>query len=455
MSSFSRKPREGIGAIIGIAGATGTGKTLSGLRVARGLCAGPDDDLADPDTLDRIDARIAFIDTERRRALHYQVADGEKPQPFRAGRAACFRFSHADLGAPFTPDAYRQLIAEADEAKFGAIVIDSFSHEWDGDGGCHDMHYENQVRDTEEAKRRAMKRNNGSLPSWWSDAEQMDKQSIGAWREPKMLHKKLVSRLLQCGAHVIVCMRAEDKLRIDTEKETKTKRNGDEYEVTRTKITAPKDMPPGERWAPVCEKRFPYELLTSFVMTPDAPGVPIPLKMHEDHRGFLRDGAKLDEEFGRKLAAWARGASPPARSTPVRQPSPLKDGGDGADANSSPPGIGADTSADDFPGDRQAPPPDGADVIWLGARWFDPAEPALIPCAKEQEQGAWKQWASALRRLLEAAPTSNLAREWQERNARGLLWLKAVSPALHGWTLENAPPVISSDDSGEYYGKTA
>lgn len=433
MNNFTRKPREGVGAVIGIAGATGVGKTLSALRIARGLAALPGEALDDPAALDQIDGRIAYIDTERRRALHYQVAAGELPQPFRRGHATCFRFAHAELAPPYEPDAYKRLIAEADEAGFRVVVVDSFSHAWDGDGGCHDMHAEDQFRAFEEAKRRAADRNGGDPPRWWNDSEQMDKLNIGAWRRPKMLLKKFVSRLLQCNSHVIVCMRAEDKLRIETVKEEG--RNGREY--TKTKITAAADMAPKDRWAPVCERRFPFELLTSFVLTPDAPGVPVVLKMHEDHRAFIRDGEPLDERFGQAVAAWA-GGQKRAEARPVRA--------DDGFQQSAPPAV-------DFPGDRpprdpysDAPP---ANAVWLGVDWYDPAKPRAIPLREVMSKQDWQQWAKAFRDLTENAPGGGLARAWKTANTEALLKLAALSPAAHSAAIQYCPPDLTATQAGE------
>lgn len=426
MSSFTRKPREGVGAVIGIAGATGAGKTLTALRMARGLASLPGEDLNDPDTLEIIDGRIAFADSERKRALHYQVAAGEKPQPFRRGHAACFRFAHAELNAPYTPMAYKALIAEADEAGFAVIIVDSASHEWEGEGGCHEMHDEDQLKAFTEAKRRAESR--GGLPSWWNDSEQMDKQNIGAWRRPKMEHKKYVNRLLQCQAHVIVCMRAEDKLRIETVKEEG--RNGKEY--TKTKITTPADMKPGERWSPVCEKRFPYELLTSFVVTPDKPGVPIVLKMHEDHRAFIHEDAPLDERFGQAVAAWARGQKP-AGARPIHAT-------EGFTKDAPPP-----ADADDFPGDRRPSYDDGppANAVWLGVDWYAPSEPERIPMRAEMTKLDWQQWAKAFRELTERAPGTETARAWKSANTAELLRLNAASPSAHSAATEFCPPDLT------------
>src|SRR3989304_533235 len=87
----------------GTAGSGGSGKTYSALRLARGLAG------------DR--GRVALIDTEAGRALHY---------------AERFDFDHCDLKPPFAPSAYADAIAAAEGAGDPGIVGDSLSHEWAG-----------------------------------------------------------------------------------------------------------------------------------------------------------------------------------------------------------------------------------------------------------------------------------------------------------------------------------
>lgn len=287
MSAFTAATRTGVGLLIGIAGATGSGKTLSALRLARGLAGGDD-------------AKIAFIDTEAGRAKHYAPSPGEAPGAFTFG------FAHADLSEPFTPERYVELIEEADKAGFQVIVIDSFSHVWNGDGGLQDIH-------EAELDRLA-----------GDEAWKREKMSISAWKGPKTRHKRMVSRLLQCRAHLVICMRAEDKMRVEQVE--------DERGRARTKITPADKLPPSERWQPICEKRFPYELITSLVLSSDRPGVPIPLKLQEQHRAMIPLDRPLDERAGERLAAWARGAKPPGAPTPAKHsdPPPAAVGAQGA-----------------------------------------------------------------------------------------------------------------------------
>src|SRR5215475_11163313 len=119
--SFAPARREKVALLIALAGASGAGKTLSALKIARGLCYGED-------------SKIAVIDTEAKRALHYAVAEGEQPTTDK------FEFYHGNLGPPSSPDRYAEAIKRADQAGFEVIVVDSVSHEYESEGGLHEMH---------------------------------------------------------------------------------------------------------------------------------------------------------------------------------------------------------------------------------------------------------------------------------------------------------------------------
>lgn len=275
---FKPAERSRVSLIIALAGASGSGKTLSALKLARGLADGDD-------------SKIAYIDTEAGRALHYAVAPGEKPGPDR------FAFAHGDLTPPFTPEAYSDAIRKADEAGFEVIVVDSCSHEYEGEGGLHDIH--DALVDAAVEKSRAIAEDKG----WRFDEQQSrDRASVGAWKEPKSRHKRFVARLLQCRAHLILCLRADEKIRIDKVKDDRGRE--------KTVIVQPKDMKPAERWVPICEKRFMYEMILSLLLTPANPGVPIPVKLQAQHRPFVSLEDTLSEDIGRALAEWARGGSP-------------------------------------------------------------------------------------------------------------------------------------------------
>lgn len=239
--SFEFRPavRENVPLLIGLAGGTGSGKTYSAMMLAKGIAGSK---------------RFAVIDTENGRAKHY---------------ADLFAFDHADITAPFRPGKYAEAIEAADAAGYPCVVVDSASHEWYGDGGCLDWHDELM----------------GGNP----------RKNLSAWIEPKREHKRMVTRLLQVRAHVILCFRAEPKV------EAVKNEKGD------LEIVPKKSLVGLNGWIPIAEKNLPYELTASFLLTADAPGVPKPIKLQEQHKDLVRLDGPLGEGAGKRLAEWAAG----------------------------------------------------------------------------------------------------------------------------------------------------
>jgi AAA domain len=247
MNAFAFAPaiRRNTHVLIALAGASGSGKTYSALELATGL-AGES-------------GKIAVIDTEADRALHY---------------ADRFKFYHCPFPPPFTPDRYREAIVAAEEAGYEVIVIDSMSHEHDGEGGLIEM-----------AEQELQKRKDGN--------------SAAAWALPKAKHKRLMNRLLQIRSHLVFCLRAEDKIKMVKVFDERRGR-----EITTVE-------PAG--WQAVCEKRFMFEMTASFLLTPDNAGVPNPIKLQEQHRPAFSKGKVIGRESGRRIADWASGGAAPER----------------------------------------------------------------------------------------------------------------------------------------------
>ena len=131
---------------------------------------------------------------------------------------------------------------------------------------------------------------------------------MAAWIKPKMASKHMVQKLLQVRAHLILCFRAEEKIEMV---------RGDDGKM---KII-PKVTPTGlSGWVPICEKNLPYELTASFLLTADAPGVPKPIKLQEQHRALFPLDKPITEESGRLIAAWAAGGKPVASPQPGPSP---------------------------------------------------------------------------------------------------------------------------------------
>jgi ABC-type dipeptide/oligopeptide/nickel transport system ATPase subunit len=258
--SFRPATRDKIGLLFAIAGASGSGKTRSALELAKGIANGR--------------GKIAGIDTEAGRMKHY---------------ADKFDFLHCDFEPPFTPERYVEAIKAAEEAGASVILPDSMSHEWAGEGGCADIQ-------AAEAERMATDRD-GNLNAW-----RLEAMTGPAWKKPKIRHKRMVSRLLQCRSHLIFCLRAEEKVKFLEETINGKKK---------TSI-----VPQG--FMPICEKGFMFEMSGSLTLHPETPGVvryDLPHKLNDDLRAIFKEGSVITEAHGAALREWAEkgdNARPPA-----------------------------------------------------------------------------------------------------------------------------------------------
>lgn len=267
--TFRPAVRESVSLLIGLAGASGAGKSYTAMRLAAGLAG---------------DRPFCVIDTEAGRAKHY---------------ADLFKFDHGDLAPPFSPGRYAEAIEAADAAGYPVIVVDSCSHSHAGVGGILDM---------QEAE---FTRMGGK-----------DSAKMASWVKPKGENRKMVQRLLQVRAHLILTFRAEEKIEMV--------RGANGIEV-RKKVT-----PTGlDGWQPICEKNLPYELTASFLLMASRPGVPLPIKLQEQHKGLFPLDAPITEDSGRRLAEWARGgdtrpdASVSGRASVASAQTPSVAGADG------------------------------------------------------------------------------------------------------------------------------
>jgi hypothetical protein len=257
--TFRPARREQVPIIAGLAGGTGSGKTYSALTLAKGMAGGKP---------------FALVDTEAGRAKHY---------------ADQFAFDHGDLGPPFTADRYAEAIAAADAQHYPVIVVDSMSHEWAGEGG---------VLDAQEAELDRMA---------GSDWKKREACKMAAWIKPKMAHKQMVQRLLQIRAHLILCFRAEPKIEM-------TRENG------KTVITEKKSLVGLHGWIPVTEKNLPFELTLSLLLMAEHPGVPLAIKLQEQHKAFFPLDKPITELAGQRLAEWAKGGAAPTPTPPAAAP---------------------------------------------------------------------------------------------------------------------------------------
>ena len=226
------------GIFVAVTGGTNSGKSWSALRLARGL-AGPN-------------AKIAAADTEGGRLLHLRKH---------------FDFDLHMIDPPHRPEKYSEVAKQAEEAGYGALVIDSFSMEWVGLGGVLDWQQEEYAR---LGNREAMK--------------------LMSWARPKSAHKAMVYSFLQRRIPIVFSLRAEEK----------AKKVGSDVKT---------------EWAPICNKTFPFEVTVSFMLMQNRQGIidlSLPHKMEGSHKDIFRDGEQLSERHGELLAMWADGAPIPS-----------------------------------------------------------------------------------------------------------------------------------------------
>jgi len=145
---FQKAIRKKVWIKVELSGTSGSGKTMSALRVATGIydkCGGEG---------------IAFISSEGSRSLYY---------------ADKYNYDILEL-EDHSPEKYMEAIDEAIRCGYKVIIIDSSSHEW----------------------------------QWLNDLHsKMKGNSFTNWAPLKARHKLFVNKILQCPAHVIVCARSK------------------------------------------------------------------------------------------------------------------------------------------------------------------------------------------------------------------------------------------------------
>lgn len=157
--------REGARVVVGLGGASGSGKTHTAILLAYGMT-------------NFNSSKIGFLDTENKRgSLFSDILKNEDDviQPFLIG----------DLVPPFSPDRYVQAIREFEAAGVEVLIIDSVTHEWEGTGGCAEI-ADNFI---------------GGNP----------KRTALGWATAKKGHKQFINTLLQCDMHIICCIRAREQ----------------------------------------------------------------------------------------------------------------------------------------------------------------------------------------------------------------------------------------------------
>lgn len=166
--NIRKAKREGARIVLALAGISGGGKTFTALQIAYGLTGGDA-------------SKIGLLDTENRRGSLY--ADTIKNKDGQVQE-----FWIGDLDAPFSPQRYIDAIKQWQDMGIEVLVIDSVSHEYEGTGGIEEI---------------------ATI-----DPTTGGERKVKAWNKAKLEHKRFMNALLQSDMHVIVCVRAREKVEV-------------------------------------------------------------------------------------------------------------------------------------------------------------------------------------------------------------------------------------------------
>lgn len=243
---FKRAQRYQARLRLGISAVSGAGKTMSSLRLAKGIVQA----LLDTGKLEGgLEGKIALIDSERKSASLYSHV-----VPFDA----------LELDPPYSVDRFQQAIAAAERAGYVVCIIDQISHAWAGPGG--------QLE--------------------WIDTLKMGaRNAMSPWAKVTPVQQEFYDRMLRSSMHIIATMRAKY-----------------EYVIEETVIDGrKKNIPRKIGLSPVQREGIEYEFTTmldvdlethSATASKDRTGL------------FMDRTTKLDEETGRRLAEWLISGAP-------------------------------------------------------------------------------------------------------------------------------------------------
>jgi len=148
---------------LGISAPSGFGKTYSALQLAYGM------------TQDW--SKIAVIDTENSSASLYSDLGN---------------FNVLNLTAPYSPERYIEALEVCEKANMEVIIIDSITHEWQGGGGCLQIHE--------------------LLGGRFQD-----------WSKVKPRHQKFIDKILHSKCHIITTTRRKTDYSLDVGSNGKSK----------------------------------------------------------------------------------------------------------------------------------------------------------------------------------------------------------------------------------------
>ena len=238
---IQKAKRENVYVKLALMGASGSGKTYGALKLATGMA----EELEK--TLGR-KIKILCGNTERSRGVYY---------------ADQFDYDIVNLDKPYTPEKYIEFIEFAVEEGYDILILDSTSPEWEGEGGCLEIHT--------------------NLGGKYQD-----------WAKVTPRHEKFLKAIEGSPIHIIATMRGKDQY--DLEKDDNGK-----LSVKKLGVGAKQ------------REGFEYEFTATFLIDQKSHVA----EAQKDNTGIFdgQVGTVLDESYGRKIVQWANGGEAPSSQT--------------------------------------------------------------------------------------------------------------------------------------------
>jgi len=223
MIQLKKATRKQVKLRLGLSAVSGGGKTMSALLMAYGM------------TNDW--SKIAIIDSENGSASLYSHL-GE--------------FNVIDLEAPYSPERYIEAIKTCENAGMEVIITDSITHEWEGEGGCLDIH------------------------------SKMTGNGYTNWSIITPRHQRFINTMLSSKCHIISCVRRKQ----DYEMQLNEKGKQAPVKVGLKEIT---------------REGFEYELTINFTLEVNHQAT-----ASKDRTGLFMDKPPfiINEETGKQLIEW-------------------------------------------------------------------------------------------------------------------------------------------------------
>jgi len=239
MFEVKKAQREKMKAVVGFIGPSGAGKTAGALLTAYGLVSEAYPNASEEELWDK----IGVIDTEHERSKLYANSDFDGT---RIGQ-----FLHINFEPPYTTERYELAVQAMKKAGAEVIIVDSLSHNWQGEGGIVEKH------------------------------GQMSGNSFQNWGKLAPETTQLIKTLTRNNVHIFATLRTKQEYVVEPDNNGKM---------------APRKV--GTK--PVQKDEMEYEFMLNFSIGSDH----VADTSKDNTRMFEGNPSKLNPDVGRKLYKW-------------------------------------------------------------------------------------------------------------------------------------------------------